>query len=75
MLKVMPWHLLSVSKHIESDLSNEVLYTLVGQEAAKILEAKNGCQKKICQHSRIRIRRIWGQVELADFVSISKFDL
>ena len=30
----------------ESDLSNEVLYILVGQEAAKISEVKVGGQKK-----------------------------
>ena len=38
----MPWLWLSVSKQIESDLSNEVLYALVGQEATKISEVKVG---------------------------------
>ena len=37
---------------LESDLLNEVLYILVGQEAAKISEVKVGGQKKICQSSR-----------------------
>ena len=42
MLKVMPWPWLSLSNRYESDLSNEVLYALVGQEAAKISETKVG---------------------------------
>ena len=36
--------LLSPNKY-ESDLSNEVLYILVGQEAVKILEVKVGGRK------------------------------
>ena len=59
----------------ELDLSNEVLYALVGQEAAKISGAKVGGQEKNCQRSQIRIRRTQGQAELADFFSISNFDL
>ena len=42
MLKVMTWPWLSVSKQYESDLLNEALYALVGQEAAKISEVKVG---------------------------------
>ena len=34
------------SNRYESDLSNETLYILVGQEAAKISEIKVGGQKK-----------------------------
>ena len=49
------------------DLSNEVLYALVGQEAAKISEAKVGGQNKNCQLSWVQIRRTKGQAELADF--------
>ena len=40
MLKVLPRPL--ASDRYESDLSNEVLYTLVGQEAGKISEVKDG---------------------------------
>ena len=36
----------------ESDLSNEVLYDLVGQEAAKISEVDFGGQKKSCRSAR-----------------------
>ena len=57
------------------DLSNEVLYALVGQEAAKISEAKVGGREKKFQRGPIRIRRTRGQAELADFLSISNFDL
>ena len=42
MLKVIPWPWLSFSNRYESDLSNEVLYVLVGQEAEKISEVKVG---------------------------------
>ena len=46
MLKVIKsLGLLAPNRH-ESDLSNEVLYILVGQEAAKISEVKVGGRKK-----------------------------
>ena len=47
MLKVIPWPWLSFSKRYESDLLNEVLYILVGQEAAKISEVKVGGKKNL----------------------------
>ena len=59
----------------ELDLSNEVLYALVGQEAAKISEAKVGGREKNFQPCQIRVRRTQGQAELAGFLSISNFDL
>ena len=40
----MLWHL--VPNRYELDLSNEALYALVGQEAAKISEVKVGGRKK-----------------------------
>ena len=53
----------------EIDLSDEVLCTLVDQEAAKILEAKTG-GKKNYQLRLIQICRARGQTELADFFAI-----
>ena len=46
MLNVMPCHDLGFQSpnRYESDLSYEVLYALVGQEAAKISEVKVGGQ-------------------------------
>ena len=44
----------------ESDLSNEVVYILVGQEATKISEVKFGGQKKLPnQPGPGRMSRIW----------------
>ena len=48
----------------ESDLSNEVLYALVGQEAAKISEVKVGGRKEIADSARFETdapgaRLIW----------------
>ena len=40
----------------ESDLSNEVLYILVSQEAAKILEVKVRGRKENCQRGQPRTR-------------------
>ena len=48
MSKVLPQHLaLEASNRYESDLSNEVLNILVGQEAAKIFEVKVEGRKEI----------------------------
>ena len=49
------------SNRYESDLSNEVLYILVDQEAAKISEVKVRIRKKICRISgpRGHQSRIW----------------
>ena len=38
----MPWPWASAKNKCESDVSNEVLYILVGQEATKISEGKVG---------------------------------
>ena len=46
MLKLIPWPWLSVSKY-ELDISNEVLYALVAQEAAKISDVKVRGHKKL----------------------------
>ena len=40
-----------------SDLSNEVLYILVGQEAAKISEIKVGGQKKSARSRGLRVNQ------------------
>ena len=53
----------------------QVAYSLVGQETAKISEAKVGGGEKIFQRGQIRVRRTRGQAEPADFLSISNFDL
>ena len=59
-------------KRYKLDLSNEVLYALVGEEAAKISEAKVGGLEKNFQRGQIRVRCTRGQAERADFLSISK---
>ena len=51
----------------EVDLSNDVLYALLDQGAAKISEAKVGGRKRNCQLGWIGIRRTRGKAELADF--------
>ena len=45
----------------ESDLSNEVLYLLLGQEDAKISEVKNEGRKKSARSAgpRVHQSRIW----------------
>ena len=52
---------LQAPNRYESDLSNEVLYALVGQKAAKISEVKVGGQKKSARSARPRVHqsRIW----------------
>ena len=42
MLKVLSWPGFQSPNRYESDLSNELLYALVGQQAAKIFEVKIG---------------------------------
>ena len=56
-------------KRYESNLSTEVLYILVGQEAAKILEVKVGGGKENSNLMRP------GPAEPEDFLSTSNFDL
>ena len=59
----MSWHDLGFQSknRYESDLSNEVLCILVGQEAAKISEVKVGDRKKSARAARPRAHRsrIW----------------
>ena len=64
-----------LSNWLQTDFSNQVLLAIVGQGAAKISEAKVGGREKNFQRGPIRIRRTRGQAELADFLSISNFDL
>ena len=58
----------------ESDLSNEVLYALVGQEAAKISDFKVGGGKKLPTRRDSTLMRP-GLADLADFLSTFNFDL
>ena len=48
----MPWPWASTKNKYESDLSNEVLYDLLDQEAAKISEVKVGNRKKSSRSTR-----------------------
>ena len=74
-LKVMPRSWFSGSKQIWSRSFNWGTTRSCRLRGYKISEAKFGGWKKICQRGRIRIRRSQGQAELADFFSISNYDL
>ena len=55
----MPWSWASAKNKCESDVSNEVLYILVGQEATKISEGKvgGGIQKNpfLNKHHKVQV--------------------
>ena len=65
--------LLSPNKY-ESDLSNEVLCILLGQQAAKISEVKDGSRKKLPTWPDSTLMRP-GLADPADYISTSNFDL
>ena len=61
-------------KEYELDLSNEVLYSFVGQEAAKIQEVKVDGRKKLPTGPDSTPTSL-GPAEPSDFLSTSKLDL
>ena len=54
----------------DSDLSNEVLYILVSQEAAKVFEVKVGDQRKLPTQPTLN-PMLPGSAEQANFLSTS----